>query len=57
MALFTIGALLWRAGVHAHARTAVSHYLPVALIKLLLHPLLAFGSFSALAWWFGVRPT
>ncbi len=57
MALFTIGALLWRAGVHAHARTAVSHYLPVALIKLLLHQLLAFGSFSALAWWFGVRPT
>ena len=115
VALFTIGALLWRAGLHAHHRTPLVDYLPVALIKLLLHPLLvfgvgtaarglgaplsafqltvltlaaalpsasdvsllterygadsgclariilastvlAFGSFTALAWWFGVRP-
>jgi malonate transporter and related proteins len=40
VALFTIGAVLWRAGRHAHARTPVGRYLPVALIKLLLHPLL-----------------
>lgn len=40
VALFTIGAVLWRAGQHAHTRTPVRHYLPVALIKLLLHPLL-----------------
>lgn len=40
VALFTIGAVLWRAGQHAHTRTPVSRYLPVALIKLLLHPLL-----------------
>jgi predicted permease len=40
VALFTIGAVLWRAGQHAHARTPVSLYLPVALVKLLLHPLL-----------------
>jgi malonate transporter and related proteins len=40
VALFTIGAVLWRAGQHAHTRTPVSQYLPVALIKLLVHPLL-----------------
>ena len=40
VALFTIGAVLWRAGVHAHARTPLANYLPVALIKLLVHPLL-----------------
>ena len=115
VALFSIGAVLWRAGLQAHHRTPLVDYLPVALIKLLLHPLLvfgvgtaarglgaplsafqltvltlaaalpsasnvallterygadagrvariilastvlAFGSFSALAWWFGVRP-
>jgi hypothetical protein len=42
VALFTIGAVLWRAGQHAHTRTPVALYLPVALIKLLLHPLLVF---------------
>jgi predicted permease len=40
VALFTIGSVLWRAGVHAHTRTPVARYLPVALIKLVLHPLL-----------------
>ena len=40
VALFTIGAVLWRAGQHAHTRTPLAHYLPVALIKLLLHPAL-----------------
>ena len=40
VALFTIGAVLWRAGQHAHTRTPLSLYLPVALLKLLLHPLL-----------------
>ena len=40
VALFTIGAVLWRAGVHAHNRTPIKHVLPVVLIKLLLHPLL-----------------
>ena len=40
VALFTIGAVLWRAGVHAHHRTPLADYLPAALIKLLLHPLL-----------------
>lgn len=43
VALFTIGAVLWRAGQHAHSRTPPSLYLPVALIKLLLHPLLIFA--------------
>jgi hypothetical protein len=40
VALFTIGSVLWRAGQHAHTRTPVANFLPVALFKLLLHPLL-----------------
>ncbi|MBK8529313.1 MAG: AEC family transporter [Rubrivivax sp.] len=40
VALFTIGAVLWRAGRHAHTRTPLARFLPVALIKLLLHPVL-----------------
>ena len=40
VALFTIGAVLWRAGQHAHTRTPLREYLPVALTKLLVHPLL-----------------
>ena len=43
VALFTIGAVLYRAGQHAdpaRGRTPLRDYLPVALIKLLLHPLL-----------------
>ena len=40
VALFTIGAVLFRAGQHAHTRTPLQDYLPMALIKLLLHPLL-----------------
>lgn len=43
VALFTIGAVLWRAGQHAHNRTPIRHYLPVALFKLLLHPLLVWS--------------
>lgn len=42
VALFTIGAVLHRAGQHAHRRTAPSDYVPVALVKLFLHPLLVF---------------
>jgi hypothetical protein len=42
VALFTIGAVLCRAGRHAHTRTPLPLYLPVALMKLLLHPLLVF---------------
>jgi predicted permease len=40
VALFAIGAVLWRAGQHAHTRTPPSLYLPVAAIKLFVHPLL-----------------
>ena len=43
VALFTIGAVLWRAGQHAHTRTAPRRYLPQALAKLLLHPALVFA--------------
>ena len=43
VALFTIGAVLFRAGQHsdpAKGRTPLRDYVPVALVKLLLHPLL-----------------
>ena len=40
VALFTIGAVLWRSGQHLASRTPLADVLPVALIKLLLHPLL-----------------
>ena len=43
VALFTIGAVLWRAGRHAHTRTPAVRYLPVALIKLIVHPALVFA--------------
>jgi malonate transporter and related proteins len=47
VALFTIGAVLCRAGRHAHTRTSVALYLPVALMKLFLHPLLVFALMAA----------
>ena len=40
VALFTIGAVLWRSGQHSHTQTPMRYFVPVALIKLLLHPLL-----------------
>ena len=43
VALFTIGSVLWRAGQHAHTRTPPARYLPVALIKLFVHPLLVWS--------------
>jgi malonate transporter len=42
VALFTIGVVLWRSSRHAHTRTPLQDYLPVALIKLFVHPLLVF---------------
>jgi len=47
VALFTIGAVLWRAGQHAHTRTPPARYLPVAAIKLFVHPLLVFATAGA----------
>ena len=43
VALFTIGAVLWRAGRHAHTRTPLAEYLPAALVKLFVHPALVGG--------------
>jgi predicted permease len=40
VALFTIGTVLWRAGQHVHTRTPMRLFLPLALAKLLVHPLL-----------------
>jgi predicted permease len=48
VALFTIGAVLWRAGRHAHSRTPVRDFLPVALVKLIVHPLLVAAAGLAL---------
>jgi malonate transporter len=47
VALFTIGAVLWRAGQHAHSRTPPRRFVPVALIKLFVHPALVFALGSA----------
>jgi malonate transporter and related proteins len=47
VALFTIGAVLWRAGLHTHTQTRLRDYVPVALIKLFVHPLLIFSVASA----------
>ena len=44
VALFTIGAVLWRAGQHAHTLTPRAQFVPVALIKLFVHPLLVLGA-------------
>lgn len=46
VALFTIGAVLARSQIQANHPMPVSDYLPVALLKLLLHPLLVFGAGS-----------
>ena len=43
VALFTMGAVLWRSGQYAHTRIPVTQFLPVALIKLLIHPALVCG--------------
>jgi predicted permease len=43
VALFTIGAVLWHAGQHAHSRTPARRYLPPALVKLFVHPALVAG--------------
>jgi malonate transporter and related proteins len=47
VALFTIGAVLHRAGQHVHGRAPLREYLPVALIKLFVHPLLVFALMAA----------
>jgi hypothetical protein len=43
VALFTIGAVLQRAARHAHTRTPPGRYVPVAILKLVVHPALVFG--------------
>ena len=40
VALFTIGAVLARSQMNSKQRTPIADYLPVALIKLLIHPTL-----------------
>ena len=44
VALFTIGAVLWRAGQHAHTRTPPAQFVPVALFKLFVHPALVLSA-------------
>jgi malonate transporter len=50
VALFTIGAVLWRAGQHVHTRTPIRLYVPVALIKLFIHPLCVLALGAAAGW-------
>lgn len=42
-ALFTIGAVLARSQINSTSRTPVGSYMPVALIKLVVHPVLVGG--------------
>lgn len=49
VALFTIGAVLARSQMNAGEATPLGDFLPVALIKLLVHPLLMLGI------WYGAR--
>ena len=44
VALFTIGAVLWRAGQHAHTRTPAMQFAPVALFKVVVHPALVLAA-------------
>ena len=50
VALFTIGAVLARSQMNQHDRVAVRDYVPVALAKLLVHPVLVW-----LAGWAAIR--
>ena len=43
VALFTIGAVLARSQINSTSRTPYGRYVPVALIKLIVHPLLVGG--------------
>lgn len=43
VALFSIGAVLCISGQHAHTRTPLGDYVPIAIVKLLVHPALVFG--------------
>ena len=43
VALFTIGAVLARSQMNSVSRTLLADYVPVALIKLIIHPLLVGG--------------
>ena len=44
VALFTIGAVLARSQMNQHDKVAVRDYVPIALAKLLLHPLLVWAN-------------
>ena len=47
VALFTIGAVLARSQMNQHEQVLVRDYVPVALAKLLVHPLLVWATGSA----------
>ncbi len=51
-ALFTIGAVLVRSQMNSTTRSPRGDYVPVALIRLVLHPLQRF----TLTWWCCWRP-
>ena len=47
VALFTIGAVLARSQINQAERVAPRHYVPLALVKLLVHPLLVWAACQA----------
>ena len=50
VALFTIGAVLARSQMNSHERVAARDYVPIALAKLIIHPLLVWAvGMSAMA--------
>ena len=56
VALFTIGTVLWRARQHAHTRTPAAQFVPVALFKLFVHPLLVLAVGLRFAYQLVVKP-
>jgi predicted permease len=44
VALFSIGAVIWRSQQAAHGPTPLAHVAPAVAIKLVLHPLLVMGA-------------
>ena len=61
VALFTIGAVLARSQMLAHQRPhgplPVVDYLPIALLKLVVHPVLVFGvGWTAMRWGVPIEP-
>lgn len=57
VALFTIGAVLARSQLNQHEHVAARHYVPIAVVKLLVHPVLMWlACEAAMALGFAMQP-